>query len=109
MVSPVMLFTASCAKKVVQTQPVSMTEAGSPEGAGHCDDRGTPTGNFTPGGCFIFEKWGLDLVSKLSAVLLDGRLDRTASLGQISWHHHRMYLNARIERQEPRLGNRGDL
>ena len=46
---------------------------------------------------------------KLSAVLLDGRLDGTASLGQITWHHHRMYLNARIERQEPRLGNRGDL
>src|SRR5574341_1996306 len=45
----------------------------------------------------------------LSAVLLDGCLDGTASPGEILWHHHRMDLNARIEREKPRLGNRGDL
>jgi hypothetical protein len=44
-----------------------------------------------------------------SAVLLDGRLNGTTSPGEIIRHHHRMDLKARIERQEPRLGNRGDL
>ena len=45
----------------------------------------------------------------LSAVLLDGRFDGTAGLGEIVRHHHRMNLNTRVEREEPRLGNRRDL
>ena len=43
---------------------------------------------------------------EFSAVLLGCRLDGTASLGQIPWDHHRMNLNACIQCQEPRLGNR---
>ena len=45
----------------------------------------------------------------LSAVLLGCRLDGTASLGQIPWDHHRMYLNTCVQRKEPWLGNRRDL
>ena len=136
MVSPVKLFTASCARKVVQTQPVSMTEPEVQKAPDIAMIAAHPPGILPPVGV-LFTKNGAWILCpscdhensrsftvlhnlawnsiscktalKLSAVLLDGRLDGAASLGQISWHHHRMYLNARIERQEPRLGNRGDL
>ena len=40
---------------------------------------------------------------KLSAVFVDGRLNGTASLGQIIRHHHWMNLDARIERRDVRF------
>ena len=58
----------------------------------------------------IKKQWATSKMAfKLSAVLLNGRLDGTGSLGQITWDHYGMYLNLRIQCQEPWLGNRGDL
>jgi hypothetical protein len=45
----------------------------------------------------------------LSAVLLSGRLDGATGPAEIIGYHHRMDLDARIQRQEPRFGNRRDL
>ena len=68
------------------------------------------------GGCF--DRFGgkpngqllaLATAVALSAVLVDGSFDGTACLGEIIRHHHWMTLNARIKREEPRLGNRWDL
>ena len=49
------------------------------------------------------------MVRGRSTVLLDGRLDGTARLGEILRHHHWMHRTARLECQEPRFDHRGDL
>ena len=63
---------------------------------------GSACGHITPHvhGTAAFER---------SAILLDGSFDGTASPAEILRHHHRMNLDAGIEREEPRLSNRRDL
>src|SRR5438034_5392983 len=44
-----------------------------------------------------------------SGVCLDGLLDRAARFGKVVRYHDRVNLDACIEREEPRLGDRWDL
>src|SRR5271169_3129124 len=53
---------------------------------------------------------GAPLISdRNSAVLLDRAIDVLFALGQIIGVHHRLELDAGVERQEPRLGGGGYL
>src|SRR5271169_4403827 len=53
---------------------------------------------------------GAPLISdRNSAVLLDRAIDVLFALGQIIGVHHRLELDAGVERQEPRLGSGGHL
>jgi len=51
---------------------------------------------------------GLDGVHE-SGVFLDSLLDRAARFGKVVRYHDRVNLDACIEREEPRLGDRWDL